>query len=95
MTNDIKIKKFKYRGSNPLEHFDLRPADFDIYQEVDNIRMKIVAEVVDKTDTAICNAIINAAREEGVTDLYLIDREFVISAIKNEIARRKGKGEMV
>ena len=83
MDNDIQIK--------PLEHFHLELADFDIFEEVGRIKMKIVAEVVDKTDMAICNAIIDAARAEGVTDLYLIDRDFVITALRNEIARRKGE----
>lgn len=83
MSNNIHME--------PLEHFDLRPADFDIIEEVNRIKMKIVAEVVDKTDMAICNAIIDAARAEGVTDLYLIDRDFIVTALRNEIARRKGE----
>lgn len=50
---------------------------------------KIVAQVADTTDKAICEAIIRCADDMGATDLYIIDEEFVKTAILNEIKRRK------
>ena len=52
---------------------------------------KAMAQVVELEDKIICQAIIDAAAEEGCTTVFLIDKEFVISAIKNEIARREGR----
>ena len=46
---------------------------------------------VDLLDKVIVNAIVNAARENGITDVYLIDKEFILSAIKNELERMKEK----
>lgn len=58
-----------------------------------SITGKISAQVVDTTDKALYEAIIRYADEQGITDLYIIDEEFVKSAIINEIKRRKQEGE--
>lgn len=50
---------------------------------------KILAEVVDTSDKAIVEAIIKEATAQGVNELFLIDKEFIMSAIKHEIIRRK------
>lgn len=50
---------------------------------------KISAQVADLTDKVITDAIIAAAMQGGVTDLYLIDRAFIMRAIKNQIEREK------
>lgn len=50
---------------------------------------KATAQVVELEDKIICQAIIDAAAEEGYTTVFLIDKEFIISAIKHEIERRK------
>lgn len=48
---------------------------------------KIAAVVADMTDDAIYEAIINAAKEEGITDLYMMDKKFVLDAIKEKLKR--------
>lgn len=58
-----------------------------IYQ----ITRKIHAEVLDMTDKTIVETVMRTAKECGVTDLYLIDKEFIVTAIKNELERRKGE----
>ena len=50
---------------------------------------KISAQVADLTDKVITDAIIAAAMQGGVTDLYLIDRAFIMRAIKNQLEREK------
>lgn len=50
---------------------------------------KILASVVDTSDRAIVDAIIREATAQGVNDLFLIDRDFIMSAIKHEMIRRK------
>ena len=50
---------------------------------------KISAVVADMTDQAIYEAIITYAKNEGVTDLYLMDKQFVMDAIKEKLERLK------
>ena len=71
-----------------MKHIELENID-----EVINgyeIRKNIVAQIVDMTDKVILETIIEFAKSEGVTDLYLLDKEFVKTALEREIARRKG-----
>ena len=50
---------------------------------------KIAAEIVDKTDETIVNAVVDAARRAGVSDLYLLDRDWVLSAIREKMEREE------
>lgn len=52
---------------------------------------KILAEFVRKEDDYIMDEIIKFAKSEGVSTLYLVDKEFVLTAFRNEIERRKKK----
>ena len=53
------------------------------------ITQKIVATCQDLTDKAIVAACIECAKAEGVTDLYLLDRRFVLDALKEKMEREK------
>ena len=53
------------------------------------ITMKIHVEITDKTNQAIVDAVVEAAREAGITDLYILDKKFVIDALCEKIAREK------
>lgn len=48
---------------------------------------KIAAKVADLTEKAIVDEIVRAARAAGVTDLYLMDRDFLLSAIQEKQER--------
>lgn len=78
--------------NSPLVHYDLEP-DFMRYDMEGNI-MKYVAQiqakVVDLHEAAIVDAVIAEAKAAGITDLYLLDREFVLSAITEKIIRERG-----
>lgn len=50
---------------------------------------KVAAVVEDSTDAAIVAAILAAARAEEVTDLYLIDKTFILDAIREKLEREK------
>ena len=78
---EIKIKKGIY---NPLD-------GGDVFNYQASYIEKAMAQVVALEDKIICQAIIDAAAEEGFTTVFLIDKEFIISAIKNEIAIREGR----
>lgn len=70
-----------------LKHIELENID----EVIDDckIRKNIVAQIVDMTDKVILEAIIEFAKSEGITDLYLLDKEFIKTALVREIARRK------
>lgn len=48
---------------------------------------RIAAKVADLTEETIREEIILTAREAGVTDLYLMDRDFLLSAIREKQER--------
>jgi hypothetical protein len=50
---------------------------------------KLVAHITDLTDKVICDEIVKLAKEQGVTDLYLLDKEFITNAIKHEMQRQQ------
>lgn len=82
-------------GVKPINHLNLKvPTPIFSEDEAGTISMeytnKILAEVMDTADKAIVDAIIKEATAQGVNDLFLIDKEFIMSAIKHEMIRRKG-----
>lgn len=52
------------------------------------LQRALMAQVVKHQDKVLCDAIIKYATENGYTDLFLIDEEFIRSAIIHEIERR-------
>lgn len=54
-----------------------------------NIKYNIMAKVNNIADKTIYDAIIKYATEQGITDLFLIDEDFVKSALLNEMQRRE------
>lgn len=63
--------------------------NFDPFKDIYERITKIKAEVINMADQAIYSAIIDEAKKSGITDLYLIDKEFVVSALTNEMERRR------
>lgn len=45
------------------------------------------AQMVEKTDEVLIQAIIESAKEAGVTDLYLLDKKFILEAIQEKMNR--------
>ena len=80
---DPKVNPMFQVRTNPI--IDL---DHMIDDQLMHIQYNIHAEVVDAVDQEIVSAIFKAAREAGVTDLILIDKEFILSAIQHEMERR-------
>ena len=61
----------------------------DIEETTYELHNEFLVRCVDLLDKEIVNAIVDTARENGVTDVYLIDKEFILRAIKNEFERMK------
>ena len=76
-----------------MEHFKyIRLPVNDIYSaDFTSCYAKALAQLIDMTDTAIYDAIIATAIEEGITDLYLLDKKFVIEALREKLEREKEK----
>ena len=73
--------------TNKLMHFHLKDIEYDM--DTYSLINKIEAEVVEMHDDVIVQACIDKAKEEGVHDLYLLDKEFVIDALREKIQRTK------
>lgn len=88
-----------WEGPEPLKQLRLKAPKVDIKETTDGENFNYIAEathsirceVCDTLDNEICKAIVDAAEREGVTDLFLIDKEFIMTAIKNEMVRRKAE----
>ena len=70
---------------NPLQHFII--PQYDNHNTVQSISVM----VADMTDSAIVAAIIEAAKESGVTDLYLMDKQFIADALREKAEREDPK----
>lgn len=59
--------------------------DFSGYR----IEQKIAVEFLRKTERFLLQSIIQRAQEDGVTDLYVINEDFVMDAIKEKLEREE------
>ena len=55
------------------------------------LHRKIAAVVAETSDDAIVNAILDVAKEHEVTDLYLLDKAFILDAIREKKERENPK----
>lgn len=63
--------------------------DNPLIQEVRRIQAIAVERAAMELDNEICRASIEAAREAGITDLYLLDKQFIAEAIREKMERMK------
>lgn len=52
----------------------------------------IAVQLIDMQDRAIYNEVIRAAGEAGIDDLYLMDKQFVLDALREKL-EREGYGK--
>ncbi len=71
----------------PFEHFNLNSPQINEVDGVYKISEKIYAECVDLADEAIFRAVIRAAKESGVTQIYLLDKQFVVTALSDALEK--------
>ena len=84
-------KSYRILGMSDYFAYYEFPENFSIEVEnpIQTLTKKIMTEVRDLTDKAAVDAIIETCREEGVTDLYLIDKKFILEAITEKLEREK------
>lgn len=51
------------------------------------VRKNISVQVANMLDNEIMTAIVNLARENGITDLFVLDKKFVLDALKEKLER--------
>lgn len=61
----------------------------DVINQTYTVEVKVAAQVIDMAEDVIVQAVMNAAQEAGVTDLYLMDKRFVIEALVEKANREK------
>lgn len=69
-------------------HISLPPKSNIDFEDC-SLTFNVVAQVANLHYEAICKAIVDYAVREGITDVYLLDEEFVKTALINEAKRRK------
>lgn len=78
-----------FKGHPLMERYELARPFFD--SETMNVAYRVQAMLADMRDEAIVSAIVEEAQRQGLNDLILINKEFIVSAIIHEIQRLKGE----
>ena len=52
---------------------------------------KVAAIFADQTDKMLMDAIIQEARANGITELYVLNKDFILSAIREKMEREAKK----
>lgn len=87
----------KYTLKNPLLFVKLNPEEltYSNFEDTPLYTMteKLVVQAVDRREQAITDEIIRVAKEAGVTELYLLDKQFIVEAIKEKMEREREKND--
>ena len=62
--------------------------DYDGVANLAKITQNISVQMVDRMDDAVIEAIEKAAKEAGITDLFIINKKSVIDALKKQIPKK-------
>ena len=79
----MEAKKFPFT----FEKFNMNGPEINFIDGSLKIREKIVAQCVEMADEAIVKAVIDCAEENGITQLYLLDKDFVVTALQDAIKK--------
>ena len=79
----MELKKFPFN----FEKFNMNEPKINFIDGSLKIREKIVAQCVEMADEAIVKAVIDCAKENGITQLYLLDKDFVVTALQDAIKK--------
>ena len=93
MPNDLELKRADGAVFVRCEKVCAPVFERDFGLGTDRIVSRLMAAVADEKDKLLIDAIMDYAQRNGVTDLILLDEEFVRSAIIHEAERRKRNAE--
>ena len=79
----------------PIKHIHLPTKFRDDWDDgfLHAIRKNIMVVFAEATDDAIIHAIIQKAKKNGITDLYVLNEDFIIAAIREKIERENIKSD--
>ena len=76
------------------KHIEVTPAANSLNDELGSpyfLEKRLIASIVDLTDKALYKTIIEYAERNNITDVYLLDEEFVKTVLINEAERRRSE----
>lgn len=79
----MEVKKFPYT----FEKFNMNAPEMKFIDGSFKIKEKVAAQCVEMADEAIVKAVIDCAKENGITQLYLLDKDFVVTALQDAIKK--------
>ena len=84
----------KYVLKHPYRFVTLNPCDtIEVSDMLAGITYKIAAKAVEMREQAIVDEAVRVAKEAGVNELFLMDRQFVIDALVEKKQREREKNE--
>ena len=80
-------------NGKPIHQINMPPV---VEREETTIRatMKMMSLCVDKIDEMTVKTITDVAKEHGITNVTLFEKDFVLDAVRNELTRRETPGEI-
>ena len=73
----------------PMQQIPIQPPVFNPENPFADICTKVGARVADTFDDLVMKAIYEEAKKEGINYLYLLDKTFIMNALKHEFERWK------
>lgn len=70
----------------PMHQFNF-PPEMSVEDPGFIVRRNISVQFANMLDNEIMTAIVNLARENGITDLFVLDKKFVLDALKEKLER--------
>lgn len=83
----------KYTLKRPILFVKLNPEEltYSNFEDTPLYKMteKLMVQAVDRREQAITDEVIRVAKEAGVTELYLLDKQFIVEAIREKMEREQ------
>lgn len=61
------------------------PCNLDFENGIASAIQKVVVQMQEKIDEAIIREIVKAAKEQGITDLYILDKQNIMAAMRKQM----------
>jgi len=75
-------------ATRPIHHFSIPDNvrfDLDATSTAASITHNMVVQRVKQVDRALMEGIVETAKINGITDVYLLDEDFIVNALKRQI----------
>lgn len=93
MQNDLALRRAEGAVFVRCEKVCAPVLECDFGTGTERLTSRLMATVADTKDKLLTDVVIDYAKRNGITDLFLIDEEFVRSALIHEAERRRNNAE--